>query len=721
MRVLIEEYKYQAEDVKDILHGINALENIEGYVSLNYVGYFYNTELRDCVFILPKVLLETIDKKDLVFGKYPPKEILDIDTNKAVTQTEKNFIYEFAVWIYRSIVVFQDSHKDSNIVFHKKIIKLGKGGRKLSNTFLDILLALLQFNKDNQSFFFFVLRNLHSGYNKINWTRTIGTSNAIIQDNRPVYLNPVNKKRQINFDEELLVIFFSILNYISSHYGFSADINCNFNLIKGKQFETYLNGLGKVRLQQIKHKYFSDKALELWDLCYAFFDTVRQVRTNSTQQEYLLVKNFNIVFEAIIDELIGDREIPKGLKEQDDGKRVDHMYTYKGLTTYEEDKPIYYIGDSKYYKRGNQIGKESVYKQFTYARNVIQWNLNLFMNGDAADSEWMGKVPMLRDAVTEGYNIIPNFFISGRLNKELSYKEDIEIADKKQTYFSNKQFENRLFDRDTLLICHYDVNFLYVVSLYARNNAIQKDNWKAKVREMFRTEIQRILSEKFQFYAMMAHPDVDAETYIKEHFQEVLGKIHTPYSNKNIFSLALETDDKYKEVNAILLAELRKSFYVEEVSIGENPESALDNAVKHSTPFSINQNKNGVLMVMMENYAIKSANFLCSGKIAIGIKYTKDSMEIVEHLSEIGYILFHQRKDTDQHLFAINGICSVVSKEEINEDIYKNIGTTEMYLIVDFDSTNEICSRRISSNKKGCTRETRYDAQFATILQLMFE
>lgn len=577
MRVLIEEYKYQAADVKDILHGINALENIEGYVSLNYVGYFYNTELRDCVFILPKVLLETIDKKDLVFGKYPPEEILNIDTNKAVTQTEKNFIYEFAVWIYRAIVVFQNSHKDSNIVFHKKIIKVGKGGRKLSNTFLDILLALLQFNKDNQSFFFFVLRNLHSGYNKINWTRTIGTSNAIVQDNRPVYLNPVNKKRQINFDEELLVIFFSILNYISNHYGFSADINCNFNLIKGKQFETYLNGLGKVRLQQIKYKYFSDKALELWDLCYAFFDTARQVRTNSTQQEYLLVKNFNIVFEAIIDELIGDREIPKGLKEQEDGKRVDHMYTYKGLTTYEEDKPIYYIGDSKYYKRGNQVGKESVYKQFTYARNVIQWNLNLFMNGDAADSEWMGKVPMLRDYVTEGYNIIPNFFISARLNKELSYKEDIEIADKKQTYFSNKQFENRLFDRDTLLICHYDVNFLYVVSLYARNNAIQKDNWKAKVREMFRTEIQRILSEKFEFYAMMPHPDVDAVTYIKEHFQEVLGKIYTPYSNKNIFSLALETDEKYKEDNANLLAELRNHFFVERRGIGESPESLVAN------------------------------------------------------------------------------------------------------------------------------------------------
>ena len=723
MRVLIEEYKYQAANVKDILHGINALENIEGYVSLNYVGYFYNTELRDCVFILPKVLLETIDKKDLVFGKYPPEEILNIDTNKAVTQTEKNFIYEFAVWIYRAIVVFQNSHKDSNIVFHKKIIKVGKGGRKLSNTFLDILLALLQFNKDNQSFFFFVLRNLHSGYNKINWTRTIGTSNAIVQDNRPVYLNPVNKKRQINFDEELLVIFFSILNYISSHYGFSADINCNFNLIKGKQFETYLNGLGKVRLQQIKYKYFSDKALELWELCYAFFDTARQVRTNSTQQEYLLVKNFNIVFEAIIDELIGDREIPKGLKEQEDGKRVDHMYTYKGLTTYEEDKPIYYIGDSKYYKRGNQVGKESVYKQFTYARNVIQWNLNLFMNEDKDDAELQydkknfGNIPKLRDDVTEGYNIIPNFFISARLNKDLNYQEEIEITDKKHTDFCNRQFENRLFDRDTLLICHYDVNFLYVVSLYARNNSNQKDAWKIKVREIFRNQIQKILSDRFDFYAMSAHPDVNADTYLKEHFQELLGKIYAPYSNKSIFSLALENDNKYEEDNQALLSELKKSFFVERCSIGQSPDDIMANAAsKGCAPAAIV--KDGVLMVMMENYAIKSSKFLCNGKLAVGIKWTKDSMEIVENLKSLGYVLFHHRNDNDQHLFAIDGDCVIQHSTEVETDRYKSVNTTEMYIVVNLNLTAELDSSSLCSTRKNYTPTTRYDAQYSTIQEL---
>ena len=588
MRIIIEEHKYAAADVKEVLKGIDALENVEGYVSVNYVGYFYNTDkdVRDCVFILPKVLLEDVDGKELVFGKYHPEEIINLDAHNPLTQQEKDFIYEFAVWIYRAIVVFHnDKRNKTSIVYHKKIAEVGKGGKHLSNTFLDILLSLVQFNKDNQDFFFFVLRNIHAGFNKINWNRTIATTPAIIQDSNAVYLRTVNKKRQINFDEELLVIFFSILNYIHEHYGFPVDINCNFELITGRQFKVYLNGMGKMRLKQIKYKYFSDKALQLWDLCYAFFDTARQIYVSTEQKEYLLVKNFNIVFESIIDELVGDRNIPAGLKEQDDGKRIDHMFSYQGLTTHKEDKPIYYIGDSKYYKRGNKIGKESVYKQFTYARNVIQWNLNLFMNDDREDEELQydkknfGNVPKLRDDVTEGYNVIPNFFISARLNKELSYRDEVEITDKQKTHFSNSHFENRLFDRDTLLICHYDVNFLYVISLYARNNSLQKNAWKKQVRDKFRTEIQRMLTEQYSFYAMQAHPNVDSKRYLKEHFQQTLGKIFTPFGNDEIFSLALDKSDPEGN-NEELLAELRKHFFVVENGIGLNPEPMIEKVVE---------------------------------------------------------------------------------------------------------------------------------------------
>ena len=395
MRIIIEEHKYAAADVKDVLKGINALEDIEGYVSVNYVGYFYNTDanVHDCVFILPKVLLEDVDGQELVFGKYSPEDIINLDSHNPLSQEEKDFLYEFAVWIYRAIVVFQENKKDcSSIVYHKKIAQVGQSNRQVSNTFLDILLSLIRFNKDNQSFFFYILRNIHSGFNKINWNRTIATKTAIIQNGNAVYLNAVNKKRQINFDEELLIIFFSILNYINEHYGFPVEINCNFELITGNQFKTYLNGMGKLRLEQIKYKYFSDKAQQLWGLCYDFFNATRRISANKEQSEYLLVKNFNIVFESIIDELIGDSNIPARLKEQGDGKRVDHMYQYRNLTNNKDDNPIYYIGDSKYYKRNSSLGSESVYKQFTYARNVIQWNLDLF--NDGTPSEQNGHVKL---------------------------------------------------------------------------------------------------------------------------------------------------------------------------------------------------------------------------------------------------------------------------------------------------------------------------------------
>ena len=380
MRILIEEYQYDANDVRDVLQGIDALESVEGKVSIHYVGYYYNVSLGDCVFILPKVMLKDVDGKELVFGKYEPRDIIDFKANKTFKdKDEEDFIYKFAVWIYRAIVVYKnDALNDTTIVYQKKIAQAGRGTRRQSNTFLDILLALIQFNKDNQSFFFFVLKNLHAGMNKINWTRTIATTPAIVQDGTAIYLNPVNKKRQINFDEELLVIFFSILNFIGDKYGFEKNINCNFPLIKGQQFEKYLGGYGKVRLQQIKYKYFSDKALQLWQLCYAFFDESRQVFVNTDQKEYLLVKSFHVVFEAIIDALIGDNPLPDGMdKRQEDGKIVDHLYTAKSLIE-NDNESTYYIGDSKYYKMGNELGKESIYKQYTYARNVIQLNLDIF-------------------------------------------------------------------------------------------------------------------------------------------------------------------------------------------------------------------------------------------------------------------------------------------------------------------------------------------------------
>lgn len=583
MRIIIEEYQYPAERVDDVLQGVSTLRNIYNKVSVNYVGYYYNPTLKDCVFILPKVL---IDEQGRVFGHYRPEDIIDLEKQKLLSDAEYQFIYELSVWIYRTIVVYRDSHPESQIVYQQYVQQMSKGRLRQCNTYLDILLALQKFNRDNQNFFFYVLKNIHSGFNKINWTKTIGHSQAFVQNNEPIYLNPVNKRKRINFDEELIVIYFSILNHLKEEYGFPVKIDINIPLITGAMFDNLLEKTGKARLMRIKYKYFSDKALYLWELCYAFFDKSKKINIETDDREYLLVQNFNIVFEAIIDELVGD-QIPEDeirlrkLKEQPDGKMVDHIYTYQELTSQRNDKPVYYIGDSKYYKSNTIIGEEAVAKQFTYAKNIIQWNLDLFNDPTVTDAEREGH-QKLRDDFTEGYNIIPNFFISAQ-QKNLKREDTIYQTDKSQKCFVSSQFDNRLFDRDTFIVAHYDVNFLFVIGLYGKNNRSEKAAWKKKIRDVFRAKIQDELQRRYKFYAMTPHSDVNASAYIQEHFQQLLGKIFTPYDNfglQSYYSLALNREEKFEADNEALVGQLKQAFYVEECqSMDDNPAELLSDYV----------------------------------------------------------------------------------------------------------------------------------------------
>ena len=678
MRILIEEYQYEVADVKDILHGIDPLTNIEGKVSIHYVGYYYNSLLRDCVFILPKVLLQgnenSADGKELVFGRYKPEEIANLDEKNPLSKKERDFIYKFAVWIYRAIVVYKnDKQTDSSIIYYAQIAQIGKGQRRLSNTYLDILLSLIQFNRENQNFFFFVLKNLHSGLNKINWTRTIGKTTAIVQRNRPIYLNPINKKRQINFDEELLVIFFSILNYIGDTYGFSKEINCQFDLIKGKMFETYLKGYGKTRLLQIKYKYFSDKALELWRLCFAFFDESRQIFINTEQKEYLLVKNFYIVFEAIIDELIGDKPLPDGMeKKQGDGKIVDHLFSAPSLIDGKA-KQTYYIGDSKYYKIDHELSSESIYKQYTYARNVIQWNLDIFNDGRESDVR-------LRDEVTEGYNIIPNFFISAKMDKEFDYSNDgIEKTDRKKNKHKQIQFKNRLFDRDTLLLFHYDVNFLFVLSLYARNNNSQKAEWKNDIRNKFRKEIQDWLQKDYDFYAMRARPGVDGEEYIRHNFKQVVGKIYTPFSDEKTYSLALDNNDPEGD-NKEILSALSEFFYVKPCNLGQNPDEVLPATTNQVAIKSTERDL--ALCVTKEGIHFDNAvaKMKLTGKLGIALNMNGATLQLVEGFTTAKYIIIHNKSNKYAAFFVDGKGPKLISANEMT-DMVTTKKDSSVYLV----------------------------------------
>lgn len=567
MLLFIEGYPYELDKqvssrvtktIRDVLGDVFTIPRLEKERDFKYVGYCYSHVAEDVVFFLPKVVLTaspTKDTADTVFGA-TPQELIDFEEfsgtfNEGDERIEnyKEFLSTLAIWIYRVLSVYNET-KNDNILEYKETQTQSDGRKVKHNTLFDVIIALLDFNRENQDYLTFIARNTHSGNNNIQWTKTISKTMAIIQKGAPIYLNPVNRKKVVNFDEELLVIFYSILNYISEEHGFKYIKNLNYDIIRPNTIKNrYIKaGYGKRRLKEIKYKYFSDKALRIWDLCYAYFVRSHEISINKSRQDCLMAKDFDIVFETMIDELIGESNLPKELIEQKDGKIVDHLFLGHGLIESKDQNAsnTYYIGDSKYYKRGEKgthLGETSIYKQYTYARNIIQWNMDLFLNEDSHREELKHYHHQLRDELTEGYNPIPNFFISAHIpdteqgsHKLLAFDDDRIIQ--QQRLNLNRQFENRLFDRDTMLLSHYDVNFLFIVALYGRNKKSAQDAWRSKAREQFRKEIQALLNEMYSFQVLQPKHGKDCHAFVKNNFSVLNGKVYRPYPEANYLVLA---------------------------------------------------------------------------------------------------------------------------------------------------------------------------------------
>lgn len=576
MRILIEDHTYETKDVREILGNYAPLEN-RNTISLPYVGYLYNKVVDDCVFFLPKVIL---DEQGLIFKKYTPEQLLDVDSltgDDVLTPEQRTFLYSFSVWIYQAVNVYNHRNPDNIIVKKKSFSDIDFSTNEVHVTVLDNIIALIKFANDNQDFLLFTIRNIHSGFNKINWIQTIARQQPLIRKGKaPIYLNPVNRKKETDYEEELLVIFFSILRHIEEKYGFKTKINQNFELIPKSQFDKYLNGYGKQRLREIKYKYFSDKTLQIWKLCYAFFSMSEKANSSEQSEDYMIASDFDRVFESIIDDLIGQRtdEYPKYLKTQKDGKEIDHLFSYESLTNPEQS--IYYIGDSKYYKTGDDVHGNSEYKQYTYAKNVIQANIDLMLR-DLHGKHIKDEYITYRDEKTEGYDITPNFFISAGINDDFNYAdEDIIHRPNKDTI--KVHFDNRLFDRDTLLLSHYDVNFLYVITLYANSNDYSKEVYRNKVRQIFREETLKRLNDRYVFYILeLKNKPKPGEEYDKlnaalnQIFRLVNGKIICPKVDRSYTNLilALERPEKsearqhiIKQENKMVLDAVKDDFKI---------------------------------------------------------------------------------------------------------------------------------------------------------------
>ena len=588
---------------------------------LDGVGYLFNgnptktdgqkNDASDqIVFVLPKVFLEGTedgDKRENVkaFGQYVPKG--DDFSSKDVPT---DFLSNLSMWVCSSIAQYrQENPQDKEM---KAPDARNFVSDEQSPTLIDVKNAMERFYAENKNLFVFTAKNKHSGNNRIDWRRTVSHTQPFMQCDTPIYMELENKKKVFDLDDRLLVLYFSAMNYIEETFGFKMPHSEFYAPMRVNEFRRLVGHRGLMELRRIKHKYFADRFLKLYNIVKAFFEWGGNFSANDFESEYLLTSKYNNVFEAMIDKLVGD-ELPKQmeyLKSQKDNKEVDHLYKDRQLIFADEEQKIWFIGDSKYYKDGNDIEGTSVHKQFTYARNIIQYNINDLLSGT-------NKSPMrYRDELTEGYSVTPNFFIRGAIPAFNKKKANIQFKD---PYFRespnskipikvvkrlreklwknrNRHFANRLFDRDTLLLQVYNVNFLYVLKAFTSKRSSLREEFKRSARENFRSNFLELLKNKYYFWALYLpdwehkeYPD-DLEKFVNRYFRSLVGRIFQPAGTPRCLILALEQDsvkkkDKdYKDIKEIVKKEKCKVFFVWPHEIWDNgvPQKWDDNKLQEN-------------------------------------------------------------------------------------------------------------------------------------------
>jgi hypothetical protein len=542
MKILIEGEKYPIELVKDIFDDPKFYHQEGQEAIILSVGYYHSYERGELIYMLPKVFMK--GGKQTVF-KIDKDELFDLDQVETFKHKEEyNWIRQISVYFYNSLLEFRRRNKFSTIVQSSLSVNLNTNLNDKEYSYLDLLLSFVNFYKKSKGYILFKHIEFKSQQVRSpNWEKTIRKSTPLITQNKqPIYSVYRSKKKERDTEEELLIYFFSILNHFNEEHNLHLKIDKSYSLIKGSKFKLLQsNGLSKLR--KIKYRYFHDTLKKMYHLCEIYFSQTDTSSSTKKKEEFISVNNYNLVFEDMIDKLFSDPILNKKtadgvtlkhLKYNNDGKIIDHIFDYQSLL---DTSDIFYIGDSKYYKSDNVAGKASKYKQFTYAKNVIQYNIDLLNNTGVYYTENL----RYRDELTEGYNITPNFFIYGYIE---NYKDfDKSELKEKGEIVKSFHFEERLFDRDTLFVHQYKINFLYVLKAYSQlgSQAIEKFRIEAKVmlRNNFVDFFSNQRESNFQLY-QYKKPDFD--NFIKKNFRLINGKCFLTDNDKLI--LAKHSGDK---------------------------------------------------------------------------------------------------------------------------------------------------------------------------------
>lgn len=577
MRIIIEGQRYLVEDLKKIFNDPMFYTQKGDSAIINSVGYYYSTDKKEVVYMLPKVFMasdvlqdiendgETSclwDKKNTIFKKPENnqhlnlKELFELDKLEGSIKHESKYewIRHITISFYNSLNEFKRRNWKTTILNSGISNELNTNIGQDEYSYLDLVLSFTNFYKKNKSIILFRhIEHISNQAKKPKWSKTIRKSLPFIDKSKaPIYLEVRNKKSIINTEEELIIYFFSILNYFKEENNLNIFIDKSYKLIKGEAFKVLqLNGVGLSKLRKIKYRYFSDTMKRMYKLCELFFDPLDIGSVNRRNEEFISFKKYNIVFEDMIDKLLTeenfldvyDKKTKKGeisikkLKNNNDGKIIDHLFEFDSLI---DTSNIFYIGDSKYYKPGNLADKLSIYKQFTYAKNIIQFNIDLFNERSSYASD---KIKYI-DEITEGYNITPNFLLYGVIDNHDDFINDnlVTLSSLRESIKHSYHWQTRLFDRDSLFICQYTINYLFVLNAYTEKSESSLIEYRIKTKEKFRKNFIEYFesedSSSFKFYILEM---TDLKAFVNDNFKILNGKCFS--LNKNTLIIALHDSD----------------------------------------------------------------------------------------------------------------------------------------------------------------------------------
>ena len=251
----------------------------------------------------------------------------------------------------------------------------------------------------------------------------------------------------------------------------------------------------------------------------------------------------------MVDSIISKTRGVEELKKQDDGKLIDHIFRFTSLLGSKSD--IYFIGDSKHYPDDKKPEGVALYKQFTYAKNTIQYHIDKLLLQEKITPTGTTTNLRYRDTLTEGYNITPNFFIRGRVTDNdlefdkpsVSISRDWNKAKGIKYPPTNKHFEDRLFDRDTLILREFSINLLFLIAAYA---GYEDDCWSSDIHTTIRKEFIDSIDKEYEFYTITPK-NITPLQFLHLYIETLNGRVYMLDETDDSLIVAFEKSPKGKE------------------------------------------------------------------------------------------------------------------------------------------------------------------------------